>query len=145
MIIISYLIEWNFDDGTSLVLSILFLTMLLLVWCVAGLAAVNPVTGFRHFYRIFQIAWLKYLASLVKICMVGLWIGCNLQSESDKKSAHHFVIYDGVPLYMSFWKLFLLFSLEAVIVYGVLFIKERNCLLLDGFHALCTKSLFVVT
>lgn len=106
MITFSYLI----DDGTSLVLSILFLIMLLLVWCVAGLAAVNPVTGFRHFYRNFQIAWLKYLAGLVKICMVGLWIGCNLQSESDKRSAYHFVIYDGVPLYMSFWKLFLLFS-----------------------------------
>lgn len=110
MITFSYLIEGNFDDGTSLVLSILFLIMLLLVWCVAGVAAVDPVMGFRHFYRIFHIAWLKYLASLVKICMVGLWIGCNLQSQSDKRSAYHFVIYDGVPLYMFFWKLFLLFS-----------------------------------
>lgn len=49
MIPFAYLGERNFDDGTSLVLSILFLILLLLAWCVA---AVNTVMVFRHFYLI---------------------------------------------------------------------------------------------
>lgn len=74
-----------FDDGTSLVLSLqFFFLILLLVWCVA---VVNPVMGFRHFHRIFQIARAKYLVSLVKICMMGLWIALDRPDTKNMSQA----------------------------------------------------------
>jgi len=76
MIPFAYLGEWNFDGGTSLVLSILFLILLLLAWCIA---AVNTVMVLRHFYLISDCLVKISSDHLVKICTVGLWIGCNLQ------------------------------------------------------------------
>lgn len=78
----TWLLCMIFDDGTSLVLSLQFFLILLLVWCVA---VVNPVMGFRHFHRIFQIAGAKYLVSLVKICMMRLWIALD-RPGYDKKT-----------------------------------------------------------